>query len=1831
MKKILYILTIMLNIPLLMTAQTYASLWEEVIDAEENDLPKSEQAALRKIVAKAEAEGNYDWLLRAELQEARALCSVSPDSLESAVERLKKREQEAKDDVLRAVYDAVLAYVYKDNRSLDEDNYEAISKSYYDKALAHPDKLAATKASDFEHLVDKGYDSRIFGDDLLSVIAWEARRYDVMRDYYVKSDNRTAAMFSSLKCLQQERPQGREKLASSAYLQRLDSLISKYGDLEETGEVALERYNFMSRQTDANARQKMEYIDEALGRWGKWKRMEELRNQRAMLTAVCYTATAPDEVAIPGQKQTISLTNMRGISSLSMHVYRVKGKGNISLRLNDAEDYKKLKPLLTELPELARNTTYSGHPDYELFEDSIELPGLPVGVYVVEFESNPVTYKERHYYYVSDVRVLALPMPEQKLRLVAVSATTGQPLAGAKLEVTSDIGYYKDKKTFNLTTDAKGEAIYQQREKERYATIFATIDTDNACPPLTRGENYSYYAGSELTHNVHIYTDRRIYRPGQSVQVAAILYTTKKGFQNEVEADKSVDIALYDANNQKIAEETVTTDRYGTCTTRFTLPTKGLTGDFKVKINYYSQTIRVEEYKRPTFEVEIPRPAIDYKAGDVLRVRGTARSYAGVPVQGANVRYKVMRRLAFWWYSYSYYWEQGRLGVGHDDEVLAEAETTTETDGSFIVEMPLTVPETLYPMFYNFVVTADVTDQAGETHQGSVSLPLGNRNRGFSLDAPDEVRVDEQATFTPSLRNAAGLPVEGKVRYRFDNTGRWLNAKANEPVNIPAMKSGRHTIKAICDKDTVEASFLVFSLDDRRPAEQTDDWFYVSHSQFPADGSPVTLQVGSSARNLHMLYTIFSGKKIIESGTVERNGELLNRKFNYKDEYGNAILLAFAWMKDGKAHHHETTIRRPVPDRQLRMKWQTFRDRLTPGQQEEWTLTITDPDGNPADAQLMATLYDKSLDQLQPHWWGLSPYLNLSAPSTAWHAPSWGSLSFNGYISTGYFRQESLSFTHFDHSVYPSRWVYRRRRYYNEVGSAPMLMKGAVMEDRAMPEPVLEREMAIGSLNLDEKIEEEEAVEEPKVEVRENLNETAFFYPQLTTDSAGCVALRFTLPESLTTWRLLSVAHSRDMMYGSLGGEAIAKKDVMIQPNMPRFLRQGDKAVISARVINTSEKPFKGTARLQLLDPETERPVAESRQEVSLEQGTTTSVQFDVKQDLSKLDLSLLIARVTVSGEGASDGEQHYLPLLPNREHVTVTMPFTQHEPGTKLIDLTKMVPSDATQAKLTFEYTNNPVWLLIQALPTLGHPDDDCAICQSASVYSNTLGQYIVDQNPQAKHVFEQWMREAGTETSLNSALQKNEELKDLLLTETPWVIDANQEQEQKHRLADFFDQNLMSQRLEKSLDKVKELQQPDGSWSWWPGMRGSLYMTVSISQMFVRLNDMIGDGNDKYATKTKKMLDRSFKFMGNEVVEIVKEMKKWEKKGVKPTFPSHTTLEWLYICAVDGRKLPSKVQAANDYLKKLLKKEVKRQSIYDKAMTAIVLNNKTYIKSLKEYTVYREDMGRYYDTDRALYSWRDYRIPTQVAAIEAIKRLTPNDSLTIVEMQRWLLQQKRTQAWDTPLTSVDAVYAFLNDNTQSLAPQEKTVLSVDGEQLQTPPATAGLGYVKTAMPAEGKKEFTAEKTSKGTSWGAVYAQFFQPTVNIADQQSGISVTREILDVDKTGDTYRLKVGDRVRVRITIVADRDYDFVQVIDKRAACMEPVSQKSGYQRGYYITPRDCTTNFYFDQLSKGKHVIETEYYVDRIGQYETGTCAVSCAYSPEFRGLTKAMTINVSPK
>lgn len=487
-------------------------------------------------------------------------------------------------------------------------------------------------------------------------------------------------------------------------------------------------------------------------------------------------------------------------------------------------------------------------------------------------------------------------------------------------------------------------------------------------------------------------------------------------------------------------------------------------------------------------------------------------------------------------------------------------------------------------------------------------------------------------------------------------------------------------------------------------------------------------------------------------------------------------------------------------------------------------------------------------------------------------------------------------------------------------------------------------------------------------------------------------------------------------------------------------------------------------------------------------------------------------------------------------------------------------------------------------------------------------------------------WLQEKGNETSLMSSLEKNQDLKNVVLEETPWLIDAQNEQEQKHAIAHFFNDNQLNNTTSSTLQRLKQLQNSDGSFSWWKGMKGSLYMTVTVAKTLARLNNLIG--NDQ---EVSNIIRRAFKYLDAEVSQRVIDLKKLEKQGYKHLRPSDALCDYLYTNALAGRS----ATADTRYLIGLLTKKSVDLTIYGKANTAIILHQygesqkaKEYLESIKQYTVYKEGMGRYFDSRNAMYSWFDYKIPTEVAAIEALKALTPSDSVTIHEMQQWLLQAKHTQAWDTPINSVNAIWAF-SDNGQmaSLAStnSKSASIAIDGKALDVK-SSAGIGYVKVKADASTAQALTVDKKTDGTSWGAVYAQYLQPSTEVEDAQSGIAIKREVLNQQHAG---ALKVGDKIQVRLTITADRDYDFVQVVDKRAACLEPVNTTSGYCYGYYIATKDNATYYYFDQLSKGKHVIETEYYIDREGSYQQGTCTAQCAYAPEFNGRTKGAILNIN--
>ena len=1799
------------------TAQTYDNLWKQADIIAQKDQPKSEIGVMKKIISKATAAKDYGQLLAAEIRQAILWREISLDSLTPNVKRMETEALKAKDPVLKAVRYAVLGKVYREVNGKK-------SEEFFKKALEQPELLARNASTGYVPLTLKGVDGSSFKNDLLHLIGFEAdskEAYLLMYTYYNKVENRGAACLCAYKLIEKYRQDDVREVRKSKYLNTIDSLIHVYQDIPEAGELAVEHFRFMEGATDAKPQDKLNYINYALNRWGGWSRMNVLRNAQKRLTEPMFQVQDMPLVLRPSEKKWVHL-NVRNLQNLNIRLSRLNITADNEYDAQNEATYKMLLKKTTKLHQKDFSRNYYGRPDYEEVKDSIELGGnLPLGAYLMEVTSdNTGIAPQRELFYVSNLAVMIQQLPDDRHRYVVVNATDGQPVPGAKIVLydrnyDDKTGKFKRLIHARMTTDAQGEAYFKNVDGK----VLIYTSTDKFAPAkdifLSRAR---YYEKKDDETKYQLFTDRAIYRPGQKVHATAVSYIVKKGLDASVPG-KSMELKfiLRDANWKQVAEQKATTDEYGTASVDFELPQGGQTGMYHVSVNNRANSsFRVEEYKRPTFEITFPKVNEIYNWGDTVVVKASAKTYAGVPVQGAKVEYQVTRRNQLWWW-----------GAGSAGQLVKTDSCVTCEDGTFDVEIPLEASLSgkdeadmsdfmRIARFFNFEVSAIVTDISGESHEGVMSLPLGTKPTILTVNLPKRIETDSLKTVIFAYRNASGMEISSNLKYRIDK-GEWKVAEANASISMAVLPSGVHEMEAICGQDTLQQKFTLFSIKDTHPMEPTTEWYYQTAKTFPRDGKPVYVQVGSSENGAHIVYSIIAGNKLLEKGAWELGDSIVTLPFTYKPEYASGVVINYSFVKNGECYTRKISIARPLPEKKLNITWKTFRDRLTPGQKEKWTLQITTPDGKPAKAQLMSVLYDKSLDQLAEHTWEMSLGFSQWLPDCYWKSNlKYYEMGLAGTYPTKYYDEKELDVDQFD-GKYFSYYGYMQAV---ELSKLERSSGGTVESVRIQKDELVQEEgrvmktrgsnmirVAAAAPSVNKVFDVVEEMPQfaggsgsdagqflDKVQIRENLNETAFFYPALESDNQGNVAINFTLPESVTTWKFMGLAHDKEMRNGCLVDEAVAQKTVMVQPNMPRFLREGDKSCIVVKLFNTSDKKVNGNARMQILDAETQKVVWQKTQGYRIDAEGSATVSFDVQG----LKEGVYINKVVAAGNGYSDGEQHYLPVLSNRELVVNTLPITLHQKGEQNFDLSKLFlnkegkqAKGAEDAKVTVEYTNNPSWLMVKALPSISNPDEEDAISLMSAIYANTITTHIQKT------------------LSLDNHSQKN------LSQETI--------------------------RLQNQVEKLKKLQNPNGSFSWWKGMKGSRYMTTSVAEMMVRLNAVAG-----VQKSTAKMLTSAINYLSWQTAQEVREMKKQEEKKHKVN-PSEMALHYLYIVAMDGTCVKLKAPALNDmdYLLGKLKKMTGSLTIYGKAKAAVILalnyDYKTaadYLKSMEEYSVYREDMGRYYDTRKAYYSWRNYKIPTEVAAIEALQALDAQSiaaissassaiskQQTIEEMQRWLLMSKRTQVWDTPVNTVDAVYAFMKGNESNWSRKaENAVLKLDGKQLPMPQDSTTLGYVKTEKAGKAST-LSINKKSDYTSWGAVYAEFKQPLSEIASLESGIKVSRKVENQKKA------KVGDKIKVIITITADRDYDFVKIVDKRAACLEPVNQLSGYQWGMecYVSPKDNTTNFYFDRLSKGKHFVEMEYYVDRKGDYQSGSCTAECTYSPEFGGRTEAykMTVN----
>lgn len=1872
-----------------MQAQTYDNLWKELEVLERKDLPKSVISEAMKIYDKAKAEQNVPQMMKAYLTAMQYRSLLTPDSLKVDMNGLEQWASQT-----GSMEDKAILYSILGEMTMPADVKKGLG--YLQASLKDKDRLLLIPVEKLRPMVRVGEASkRYFRDNLYNLLA--RRAIQIMQQYRwqaaakanqtnslpadmtdmdqfvtyqfvpVSDCDLTAAVMQTYQSLLKAYDTETERegwlltgidalnylyrnfsgnFSNDVCQQELQKWIHTYPAVKTVPEAYLALAQFLQYQN--NQVERLRIVREGIAGYPRYEGINQLKNiEKEILNASLSLEIA---TAYLGEQQSVKV-NYKNLTGITLQLYKV------NLPVTSAVLQNRTTHFESKYARLQREEHFSLKPttDYLNVDTTLTIQAPQAGIYFLKaVPDGKKGVSDGTLMNVTALKTIYRPLPDGTLELVVVDAVSGQPVSEAEVTIyTEKGGGYSPQQTYQADKQGTLKLDFLNSNKYWYNAHTAA---DNAMPILNLWKNDYYYKESKRKEVLQLFTDRSIYRPGQTVYVSGLAYEMEKD-STRVLADKKYTVSLYDANNNETGKVEVRTNGFGSFSGQFVLPSPCLTGYFSLRAADTSVSFKVEEYKRPTFDVTFEPVKVEYQVGDSIEVVGMAKTFAGAPVQNARVHYNISR---------SYAWVWRFMGRG---SARWEGEAMTDADGKFSVPVHFEIDSDRResPLwYYTYNIQADVTDGAGETQQANLSLPLGSTSMVLNMDnLPDNLVKEKKLEIKLTAMNLSGEPVDTPVTYQVvemeeqkdgqEKEGRKVltgTVEANKsfvPEAIYALPSGNYRLK-LSAKDTqgrectASKNFLLFSLNDKRPPFVITDWFYQDGLEFDA-ASPATVYIGSSEKNVYLLYDVFAGNKRLESKRIELSDSVVSFRFPYKKEYGDGILVSMAFVKDGRLYSHNARIMKPAPEKKLQLKWTTFRDKLRPGQQEEWKLTVLYPDGSPAEAEMLATMYDASLDKIySAHKLDFGVDFHYVVPLTYWNT----SYMRNAYLYVD-FPLKRLRAVPLEYSelIIPSTG--RMEAMVVGYGGSPratlagaLKIRGrsaanAVMNQEAVTDMVLQEEMV--ETSAQEKVEmgsSEELAETGDIQIRENFAETAFFYPQLRTNEKGEVSISFVLPESLTRWTFMGLAHTRNVDYGKIEATATASKEFMLQPNMPRFVRVGDKANIAASLMNLSDKGVKGTVRMELFNPETEKVFYSQKQKFDVKGGETGHVNFTFEVSDK---YAVMACRMVADGDTFSDGEQRYIPVLTDKQWVTETVPLNVNGEGAHTFSLENLFnkhSKTASEQRLTVEFTAHPAWYAVQALPVVANPQNEDALSWATAYYAHSLAAFIVKENPRIKQVFDSWKAQGGTKETFMSNLQKNQELKNILLAETPWLTEATNEAEQKQRIATLFDLNTMNSQLAVSVEKLGELQNADGAWSWYKGMQGSRYVTTQVMEMLVRLNALTHQDAD---SRMQPMIQKGFEYLGKQAAEEYKSMKEAEKKGAVGLRPSEQVLRYLYICALDG-KAPVD-EKVNRYFIDKLSGEGKELTIYGKALGAIILQQagkvaeaRLFMQSLMEYSVVTDEMGRYFDTPKARYSWFSYKIPTEVAAMEAIQRIT-KDTKAIDEMKRWLLKQKQTQTWETPIATADAVYALMATGASDLLANTGGVEITLGKEVIRTPADNAIGYIKKTVSGDvmNIKKVSVDKEGTGMGWGAVYAQYLESMDQIGEQGNGLSVSRQLYKGDEAlNESAPLKVGDRITVRLTVKADRDMDFVQIKDDRAACMEPLQAVSGFRwgngLGYYQATKDASTQFFIDQMRKGTYVIEYQVYVNRTGEYQAGIATVQSAYAPEFGGHTRGYRVMV---
>lgn len=1678
-------------------------------------------------------------------------------------------------------------------------------------------------------------------------------------------------------------------------------------------------------------------------------------NLLKQITDRSFTVTV-EKVNVPEQPFR-ALINYTNVTNLNLRL--IKPTEALKSR-SYSDDQKFWDALIKATPIRTWKQTLPATNDHQQHSVEIKIDGLPIGEYVLlasyedkfEKKDNPL----RHgLFYVSNISHI-----NEGDEFFILHRETGLPLNGASVQLweqryDNKTHTYIKTKAEHYKADANGYFKLAGKKNQYSYNFFFEITHNNDHLFLNEllydrfqndgaaTDNISAEEFEKRNTNTYLFTDRSIYRPGQTLHFKGISLTKTKESTNKIRAGFQTKIYLRDANYQAVDSLDVETNQYGSFSGKFQLPANTLNGVFTLymKENKGAQTIRVEEYKRPKFYVEFDKIKETYKVNDTVSLTGSAKAYAGNNIDGAKVSYRVVRRARFI-YDWLRWWPQQT-----EEMEITNGELKTDAAGKFEIRFAAipdrSISKETEPVF-DYRIYVDVTDINGETRSQEHLISAGYKSLLLKVDLAERVPIDSFKTilirtenmnseYQPSNVSVTVFKLipeqrlirkrlwerpdqfvmnkqefishfphdeyanetdfktwqrEGQVYSRSDSTkvsGEWsvVNGQLPEGFYVVEITTKDKEGQEIKDIQHVEL------FDEKSNRLSKPEYLWTKSSETIEPGEKTDIRVGSSA-NVFLVKRKdqLSAKPVVTYSFDKLSNEKKTYDFAATEADRGGYGMNFFFVRDNRFYSFNDIITIPWSNKELKIEYATFRDKTLPGSEEKWKVKISGNKNEKLAAEMLASMYDASLDQFYFHqWWKPGVWMNYSG-SVYWNAGNFSTVQSNQRWIYGL--EEEYYYSEYD------RFGFEMYDLFNEGRNVRTMNQAGVKDEVvSVPPPVGQftlanavrydrfSEMKVGDTTskgspLDTQTENRNQKSDPLIQPRKNFNETAFFFPDLKTDENGTIEFSFVAPEALTRWKLQTLAHTKELAFGLSQKELVTQKQLMVQPNMPRFLRQGDHLEITTKIVNLSDKELTGQAQLELFDATTNQSVdgwfvnSFPNQYFTVAAGQSEVVKFPVQvpMQFSNALVWRITARAPLStrGEGkgeVSDAEENALPVLSNKILVTESLALPMRGSGTKDFTFEKLLNSGNSETlqhqSLTVEYTSNPAWYAVQALPYLMEFPYECSEQVWNRYYANALASKIANSSPRIKEIFDQW--KTLDTAALLSNLQKNQELKTALLEETPWVLEAKTEEQQKKNIALLFDIVKMTNELRGNLSKLKELMNDNGSFPWFKGGYDDRYITQYILTgigHLKKLNAITKEQEDDIST----IINDGLNYLDRKIKEDYDRLLK-NKANLTRDQIGDIHIQYLYMRSFfPERRVLQASQTAYNFYRKQAQQFWRTKSKYLQGMTALALNrtnDKTtpsaIITSLKETSITHEELGMYWKDNRFGYNWHWSHAPieTQSLMIEAFSEIS-KDIKSVDDLRTWLIKNKQTNNWSTTKATADACYAMLLQGTDWLNSEPSVQIKLGTTVITNTDSKteAGTGYFKQTIsgekiqPAMGNISVNIQPPTPNSklqtansSWGAVYWQYFEDMDKITPASTPLQLNKKLF-IEKNTDRgplltpveegSELHVGDKIKVRIELRVDRDMEYVHMKDMRASALEPVNVLSGYKwqggLGYYESTKDASTNFFFDHLTKGTYVFEYPLFVTHTGAFSNGITTIQCMYAPEFSAHSEGVRIVV---